>query len=333
MLTLPEFEFVRPRSLDEACAALEGEEGEALLIAGGTDLLPNMKHGLFTPRRLVSLRGVSELREIRETDEGGLVLGAGVTLSSIASHPLVRARYGAFAKAAGVVAGPQIRNMATLGGNVCLDTRCSYYNQTEFWRGALGYCIKKDGTICHVVPKGQKCVAAASADTPTALLVYGAKLRLVSRRGERWVDLDAFFVNDGIRNNTKAHDEILAAVALPPAEKGAFAAYHKFSLRKAIDFPLLSIALSVQKTESEKVAGLKLAVGALTARPRLMRLNGIALGRPLTPEFVSQVAEEARKQCHPLLSVAIDPTWRRDIIPVCVRRAFDELAPATAGGS
>jgi 4-hydroxybenzoyl-CoA reductase subunit beta len=223
------------------------------------------------------------------------------------------------------VAGPQIRNMATLGGNVCLDTRCSYYNQTEFWRGALGYCIKKDGTICHVVPKGQKCVAAASADTPTALLVYGAKLRLVSRRGERWVDLDAFFVNDGIRNNTKAHDEILAAVALPPAEKGAFAAYHKFSLEP--HFPLL-IAVR-QKTES--ISGEPQARGGCADGAPASEIEQHALGRPLTDSCLRWRKKHTSNAIR--VSVAVDPTWRRDVVPVCVRRAFDELAPATAGGS
>jgi 4-hydroxybenzoyl-CoA reductase subunit beta len=173
MLRLPRYRFHRPGSLADAVELL-GEHGEAAVpMAGGTDLVPNMKHRLFEPAHVVSLTSIPELREVR-VGPTEIVLGATNTLTDIATHPEVGQHLTALAEAAGLVAGPQIRNRGTLGGNICLDTRCTYYNQTEFWRGALGYCLKKDGSVCHVTKVGKKCVEAHSADTAPVLMALGA---------------------------------------------------------------------------------------------------------------------------------------------------------------
>ena len=173
MLMLPPYRYHRPASIDEAVALLAEHAGDVMPVAGGTDLIPNMKHRLFEPGHLVALKGIEELKGIREED-GWVRIGATETLSNVAADPTLRRRYPALAEAAGNVAGPQLRNMGTLGGNLCLDTRCTYYNQTAFWRDALGYCLKKDGTVCHVTRTGKKCVAAHSADTPPVLMVLDA---------------------------------------------------------------------------------------------------------------------------------------------------------------
>lgn len=326
---LPSFQLLRPERLSDALAALSADPEGSMLIAGGTDLLPNMKNGLHSPARLISLRHIPELREIRETEDGGVVLGAGCSLATLASHPLVVHRYPALAQAARLVASPQIRNMATLGGNVCLDTRCIYYNQSAFWRDALGHCLKKDGTVCHVVPKGQSCVAAMSADTPTALLSFDARVCLASARGERRCDLDSFYVNDGARNTVRSADEMVVALELPAADPRCLSSYHKLALRKSIDFPLLSIALTLRKDENGAVADIRLAIGAIASRPRLVRgLREICRGRPVGTALVAEVATAARQQCHPLLNLATDPAWRRDVLEVSVRRAFSDLAPS-----
>src|SRR5688500_8760100 len=208
MLRLHEYRYHRPRALEEAPGFLREHE-DALPIAGGTDLMPNMKHRLFTPRHLVGLKGVEELHGIglatadgRAVEPGDpaaaqLVLGACATLSQVARHPLVLRYLPSLADAAGHVAGPQLRNQGTLGGNLCLDTRCTYYNQTFFWRQALGYCLKKDGTVCHVTRTGKKCVAAHSADTPPVLITLGAQVDVVSAEGTRTLPVDAFFIADG----------------------------------------------------------------------------------------------------------------------------------------
>jgi 4-hydroxybenzoyl-CoA reductase subunit beta len=236
MLRLHEYAYHRPTSLAEAAAFLR-EHADALPIAGGTDLMPNMKHRLFTPRHLVALRGVAELHGVTVVNAAGqavaedapdavaVVIGACTTLSQLARHPLVRARFPALARAAGQVAGPQIRNQGTVGGNLCLDTRCTYYNQSFFWRQALGFCLKKDGDVCHVTRTGRKCVAAHSADTPPVLMTLGAVADLVSADGERTVPVEQFFVADGEWNTVRRRDELVARirVPLPPAGPDAVA--------------------------------------------------------------------------------------------------------------
>jgi 4-hydroxybenzoyl-CoA reductase subunit beta len=331
VLPLPEFELVQAESIEEAVGALAGPPGEAMVLAGGTDLIPNLKHALHAPRKLVSLRRVRALRTVSETESGGLLLGAGLTLNEVASHPLVRSRYPALARAAGLVAGPQLRNMGTLGGNLCLDTRCLYYNQTEFWRGALGYCLKKDGDLCHVVPQGSRCVASYSADTPGPLIVYGASVTLVSTRGERGLAADDFFRADGLRNTRREPDELMTGVRLPAPAAGFHAAYEKLRMREAIDFPLLSVALGVG-IENRHVEHLTLVVGGVGARPRpIKRADAVARGRVLDESLGRDLGELAYRQCHPLTTVNVDPEWRREVLPVTVRRALNALQASDVG--
>src|SRR5688572_16566940 len=216
MLRLHSYEFHRPRSLDAALELVAAHPDDAMLIAGGTDVMPNMKHRLFTPNHVIGIKGLPELRGIHTTHDE-LVIGASETLSDVAHNPLVRKHAAALAQAAGSVAGPQLRNMGTIGGNLCLDTRCTYYNQTFFWRNALGFCLKKDGETCHVTKTGRKCVAAHSADTPPVLITLGATVDLLSADGERTVPVEAFFIADGIANTVRGWNEILLRVRIPLA--------------------------------------------------------------------------------------------------------------------
>jgi 4-hydroxybenzoyl-CoA reductase subunit beta len=325
MLALPGFELLRPRTVGEAAALLG--DGDAMLLAGGTDLVPNLKHGLHAPARLVSLRGIPELRDVREIPEGGWFLGAGLTLTEVAEHPAMRASYPALARAASLAAGPQLRNMGTLGGNLCLDTRCMYYNQTRFWRNALGYCLKKDGTVCHVVPAGSRCVAAYSADSPGPVLVYGGEVHLVSSRGERRLPADVFFRPDGARNTVREPDEILTGVTLPPPAPGLRSAYQKLRMRQAVDFPLLSVAVAAV-VEAERVGRMTLVVGGIGSRPRVVKRLESVHGLALDAATMDTVARLAYEQSHPLPTVAVDPAWRREVLPVLVRRALGALEPS-----
>jgi 4-hydroxybenzoyl-CoA reductase subunit beta len=326
MLPLPELTVVHPETVEEAVALLSEAPAKTMLLSGGTDLLPNLKHGLAAPRRLVSLRRLAGLREIRPASGGGLTIGAGVTLAALADHPQVRARYPALAQAAGGVAGPQLRNMGTLGGNLCLDTRCVYFNQTAFWRGALGYCLKKDGDRCHVVPEGSRCVAAMSADTPAPLIAYGASVRLVSARGDRTIPVGDFFRGDGARNTVREPDEILTEVTLPAPPPGLRSGYRKLRVRQAIDFPILSVAAAAMLDKAGLVTALSLVVGALGARPKtVQRLEKLTHGRTLDDALARAIAEEAHRQCHPLANLNVDSAWRREMVRVEVRRLLGEL--------
>src|SRR5580698_5687710 len=201
MLPLPIFDFHRPRTLEEAIRLLADLGPKAQIIAGGTDVLPNMKQGLFEPEHVVSVARLEELRGIALVDGGSAIaIGAGMKLAEIAGSLLVQRTAPALAEAAGLVGGPHHRAMGTLGGNICLDTRCRYYNQTYFWRKSLGYCLKKDGTVCHVVKGGAKCVAAASNDSAPALIALEAELLLLGPKGERTVPALDFYTADGIKN-------------------------------------------------------------------------------------------------------------------------------------
>ena len=339
LLRLHPFRYHRPGALDEALELLVRFGPEAMPIAGGTDLVPNMKHGLFTPAHLVSLNRVAAMRgieiELAGPDEANgsrsdpgthIRIGALETLADVAAHPEVRRHCPGVAQAAGLVAGPQLRNTGTIGGNVCLDTRCTYYNQTKFWRHALGYCLKKDGDVCHVTKVGRKCVAAHSADTPAALIAHDAVLTLAGPSGTRDLSAADFFVTDGIRNTRRAEDEILTRIRIPLAP-GRRSAYRKLRQRGSIDFPLLSLAVAADFAEDGAVAGINGVVSALGARPRILTgWDAIAVGTRLEPDVVEALAERARRQCRPLDNIILDAEWRRAMVAVYAKRALGALA-------
>lgn len=328
MLRLPPYRYHRPKRIADAVALMGEHEGDAMYIAGGTDLVPNMKHRLFEPGNLIALKGIEEMRGIGEED-GHLRIGAGETLTSVASNALVRERFPALGEAAAHVAGPQLRNAGTIGGNLCLDTRCTYYNQTAFWRDALGYCLKKDGDVCHVTKVGKKCVAAHSADTPPVLTTLDASAVLVGPEGERTVSVRDFFVADGILNTRRAPDEIVREVRVPFESARLRQAYAKLRQRKSIDFPLLTVAIAADMDGDGTVRSIEGVVTALGSRPRILSgWDDVAGGRTLSGEVVDELAARAHKQCHPLENIIVDAEWRRAMVPVYVRRALDRLTAA-----
>jgi len=332
MLRLPRFRVATPDSL-EGAAALLAEHGErAMLVAGGTDLLPNMKHELFTPELVVSLARVPGLSGVEVEPDGSLVIGAMTTLDEIARDAEVRRRAPALAQAAGLVAGPQLRRMGTLGGNVMLDTRCQWYNQSHFWRQALGYCLKKDGTACHVVAGGARCVAAASNDSAPVLMTLGAQLSFHGPTGERRMPIDELWQSDGIYNKS-VRGEILAHVRVPAQAKGHHGAYGKLRERGSIDFPLLGLAVRLDLDDAGRVADADLCAIALQARPVRVR-KAAELLAGTTPgaddggfeEAVEAVARQAHKQCHPLPNVPGDHEYRHAMVPVFTRRTLHAAA-------
>ena len=275
------------------------------------------------------MRGIrledAEGRPVAEGDSRAawLSLGASATLTEVSRNPLVRRSFPSLAEAAGKVAGPQIRNQGTIGGNLCLDTRCTYYNQSLFWRQALGFCLKKDGDLCHVTKVGKKCVAAHSADTVPVLMTLRAVVELASAEGTRSLPVDDFFVADGRWNTVRRPDELVVRVRIPAPPPGLRTAYRKLRQRQSIDFPLLSVALAAEVAEDRTVRGMSLVVSALGSRPRAVAgLDKVAAGRPVG-EVADAVAQQAFKQCHPLENIIVDPEWRRAMVPVYVRRAVE----------
>ncbi|MGQ0562970.1 MAG: FAD binding domain-containing protein [Gemmatimonadota bacterium] len=324
MLRLHSYQFHRPRSLAEAVELIARHPDDGMLIAGGTDVMPNMKHRLFTPSHLIGLKPIAELRGIR-VDNNELVIGAGESLTAISRNPLVQRHAPSLAQAAGSVAGPQLRNMGTIGGNLCLDTRCTYYNQTHFWRDALGYCLKKDGDVCHVTKVGKKCVAAHAADTPPVLMTLDAAIDVVSAAGTRTIGVRDFFVADGIWNTVRRRDEIVARVRVPLPAASARASFTKVRQRQSIDFPLLNIAIAAD-LDGDTIRSIRMVVSALGSRPRdVVGLDKIAAGKPLDADTIEAIADRAYQQCHPLENIIVDPDWRRAMVPVYVKRALQDI--------
>jgi 4-hydroxybenzoyl-CoA reductase subunit beta len=324
-MSLPNFELVRPRTLDAAVESLARFGPEAQMVAGGTDLYPSIKQGLFAPRVLVDLKAVRELDGLRFATDGGITLGALTRISSLAESPNLAERFPVLAQAARVIASPLLRNMGTVGGNLCLDTRCLYYNQSEFWRQSLGGCLKKDGDLCHVAPGGRFCWAVYSGDLAPALMVLGAEVMLAGPRGARTIPLSAFYVNDGIVRLAKARDEIVTAVTVPAANAGWRGTYKKYRIRRSIDYPLAGVALAMRVGGSGQCLEARLAVTAANPAPQLVPAAESLAGNRFDPGVVEHIAHEAIRTAKPLRTSASTPEYRRQIIRILVRRALGEL--------
>jgi 4-hydroxybenzoyl-CoA reductase subunit beta len=322
VLRLPPFRYLAPNTVEQAAYMLAQEGEQAMLVAGGTDLYPNMKRRQFTPPVLIGLRGITALKHISGSAEQGMRLGAGVTLTTLANHPVIGEHYAALATASGSVSTPQLRNMGTIGGNVLLDTRCNYYNQTEFWRHSIAYCMKKDGEVCLVAPGSPRCWAISSADTAPVLVSLDAQVRLVSVRGERIIPIRELFRDDGINPYTRANDEILSEIILPPAD-GWRSVYFKLRRRGSFDFPILGVAGALRYAGDGTIADARLTLGAVASHPvEATDAVKLLLGQQLTPELISEVATLASKRSKPLDNADLTINYRKQVTPVYIRRAL-----------
>ena len=317
------FAVKRPTSVVEAAALLASEPG-ARLLAGGTGLLPNLRRGIERPAMLVDLGAVHDFASIVFTGEG-LSLGAGVTLSALAADARVADGYRAVAEAARAVAGPSHRSVATVGGNLCLDTRCVFYNQSAWWRATNEYCLKRGGEVCHVAPQGRHCHAAFSGDVAPALLVLGAEVELVASRGTRRMELSALYRDDGAAHLTIAADELLARVLVPTPPAGLVSGYRKACVRGAIDFPLAGVACALSVRDGE-LAELHVAVTGTNPQPIVLAGTDALLGRPVGTESLSSLAKLVQKQVSPMRTTATASNYRRQVASVLARRLLRELS-------
>ena len=327
MMRLPWFGFHSPRTVAEAAKILAGEGPQAMLIAGGTDLVPNMKRRHQSPKTLVSLRRVEKLKKIDGSNNGkgsGLRLGAGLSLTEVIHSDKVRAGYTGLYQAAAQVATVHLRNMGTLGGNLCLDTRCSYFNQNYEWRKAIDFCLKKDGDICWVATASKRCLAVSSTDTAPALISLGAKVKLVSTQGEREVILADLYNNDGIDYITRRFDEILTEISLPDAA-GWKSTYWKLRRRGAFDFPVLGVAAAVKLARDGTVEQARIALGAVSSRPLVTKAGESLVGKKLTDEAIAEAGTKAQNVAKPMDNTDLDIYWRKDVVSAFVGYALREL--------
>jgi len=324
MHRLPPFRYEPARSVDGALALLAEHGPAALVVSGGTDLYANMKQRLFSPNVLIGLRPIADLRYIRFDEHDGLELGALATLTDIAESDIVQSRYPALAEAAVAISTPQLRNMGTIGGNLCLDTRCNYYNQNLDWRQALGYCMKKDGDVCRVAPSSPKCVAVNSSDTAPVLQAYGARVQLAGPRGSREVAVADFLLNDGIRAWAKQPDEIVVKIFVPAPKARTRSAYRKLRLRNSFDFPILGVAAVVELDAAGVCSSARVVLNAVAAKPVEVAAAAAALvGTDLGPDALEAAAEATYAAGKPLDNTSGSIPYRKRMLRVFARRTFE----------
>ncbi len=324
MMRLPPFRYLAPRTVREAARMLAAEGPAAMPVAGGTDLYPNMKRRHQTPAVLVGLRRLETLRGVRGSAARGLRLGAATTLTDLDENAILRAKYPGLHQAIHSISTPILRNMGTIGGNVCLDTRCNYYNQNYEWRRAINFCMKCDGTVCWVAPGSDMCLAVSSSDTAPMLCALGARLRLVSKDGERTIAAADLYQRDGIKYMTKRPDEILTAIDLPPAA-GWRTAYRKLRRREAFDFPVLGVAVAL-KFDGPSVSEAHLWLGAAAPAPVEASEAAAALvGRPLGEDSIEAASRLAFPVAKPVDNTDFGVRWRKEMARLMTRDALRTL--------
>jgi 4-hydroxybenzoyl-CoA reductase subunit beta len=323
MMRLPNFQYRAPRTIEDAARWLAESPADTMLVAGGTDLLPNMKRRQQTPRTIVGLRGVDALRHINAGTE--ITIGAGVTLSAIMADARIRAACPGLWQAAAQIATPHLRNMGTIGGNLCLDTRCTYYDQNFEWRKSIDFCMKKDGKTCWVATSSPKCLAVSSTDLAPMLQALGARVRLVSAAGERTLEVADLYKNDGMYYLARRPDEILTDVTIP-AQSGWRSAYWKLRRRGSFVVPVASAAVAARVDPDGRIAEARVVVGAVASRPLTsVEASALLSDKRLTDEAISAAADAAFTIAKPMDNTDFELVWRKKMIRTLVTAALRDV--------
>ena len=322
MDSISPFVVQSPRSAAAAVALLTAEP-QAKIIAGGTDLMPNLRHGIGAPQSLIDLSCIDELGQIEQRDQSWII-GAGVTLGQLATRSDIQSELPALAQAAATVAGPGHRSVATIGGNLCLDTRCVFYNQSEWWRQSNNYCLKLGGDVCHVAPQGARCHAAWSGDVAPALIALKASIDILGPQGLRQLPLAEFYLDDGAQPLTLTPGELLTAVRIPAPAMGMRCGYRKARVRGAIDFPLAGVAACCVVSK-DMLTELRVALTGTNSRPFLLAGADALCHTPVTPELLTALGKLVQKQVNPMRTTGTSAAYRRQVAAVLAQRLVREL--------
>jgi 4-hydroxybenzoyl-CoA reductase subunit beta len=326
MLRLPKFKYLHPKNIAEAVRMRADAGPDAMFVAGGTDLYPNMKRRQQTPKVVIGLGHLDKLRKVRGNPKDGLVLGASLTLTEICENKKIRKHYPVVARAAELISTPLLRNMGTIGGNLLLDTRCNYYDQGLEWRKAIHFCMKKDGNICWVAPSSPRCWAVQSSDSVPLMVAIGAKVKLVSKDGERVIPASELYNDDGIQHLTKRPDELLTEVIIPPAN-GWKATYWKLRRRDSFDFPVLGVGTWMKTAADGTVEDARIFLGGVGSHPIDAAKTVEAIrGRQLTAGLIDEAAALAYAFAKPLDNTDFAMSWRKDMARYYVAGTLRELA-------
>ena len=320
-MSLPDFKLLRPRTVEAAIDHLARFGANVRVLAGGTDLIPSMRQKLFEPEYVLDLRRIADMRGIKPQPDGAVEIGALTTLRAIETSPYLRQYYPVLTEAAATVASPVLRNMGTLGGNICLDTRCLWYNQSLTWRKGCGFCIKKDGDLCHVAPGGTKCWAVFSGDTPPALLCLNAEIEISGPTGIRRVALHDFYTGLGDDYRKLQPGELVTRVFLPEASANYRGIYRKLRVRGSIDYPLAGVAV-VMKNSNGHVSDARVGITAVNPAPMLVKgATELLTDKVIDDALAEAVGDLAARTAKPLTTSALTPEYRREMIRVFTKRA------------
>lgn len=323
MMRLPAFKYRAPKTVGDAVLWLAESPADTMLVAGGTDLLPNMKRRQQTPKTVIGLKGVAELSGIRAN--GSISIGAGTTLTALVNDPAIKSRALGLWQSAAQIATPHLRNMGTIGGNLCLDTRCTYYDQTEDWRKAIGFCMKKDGSMCWVATSSKRCLAVSSTDTAPMLLALGATVTLVSAAGTREVAVSDLYNNDGMQYLTRRPDELLTRIEIPDTT-GWVSTYWKLRRRGSFDFPVGAAAVALKLDGAGRVEAARLVLGAVASRPlHSPKAEALLVGQMLTDDVIAAAADAAYDVAKPMDNTDFELVWRKKMVRSLVTSALCEL--------
>jgi 4-hydroxybenzoyl-CoA reductase subunit beta len=322
-MKLPDFELIQPHSVKEACSTFGEHREKAALLAGGTALMVALRFRLSKPAVVINLKGLSALESVRRNERGGLSIGSMVTLEALAKSPLVLDGFAPLAEAAGLVAVPPIRHMATIGGNLSQDTRCIYYNQSEFWRSGLRPCFKQGGSVCNAVEKGRRCQAVYQGDLGPVLMAMGAEVKIASAEGEKIIPLAEFFTGRGERPNVLKPGDILVEVLVPASGPGTGGAYEKLRVREGMDFPMAAAAVMLKANGGGAVETVKMVLGAVGSSPiEVGRIPALLKGERLTDALLQAASEEAIKKAAPAGNLVMSTDYRKMMVGELAKRAL-----------
>jgi len=327
-MRLPKFEHAYPLKIEEVSLLLEKYGPKASILAGGTDLLVACKLRIIKPSLLISLQGIEELKGIVFNEREGLKIGAMTNLSEIRFHPFICEHYPALSQAARSVGTPQLQEMGTLGGNLCLNTRCIYYNQSESWRKVRAQCLKMDGDVCHVVTKGKKCYAVFSGDMAPALISLNAKVRLVKNLEDRLIPLSHLYTGDGKEPIAIKRGELLKEIIIPSPMKRQSSTYLKYRMRGAIDFPLVGVAVQMVSDENGICTDCRIVLTGVDSTPiDVSEARELLRGKAIDVETVNQASKKAVENAHPVSNTSCStPAYRRKMVGILTREALISLA-------
>jgi len=329
-MKLPKFQYVAPKSVKEASSLLKEHGDKAIAVAGGSDLLVNLKNRLKNVEFLIDLKAIPKMNQVTFSKSDGLTIGAMATLRDLIENQAVRENYPMLVQAAEAVGTPQLQFMGTVAGNLCLDNRCYYFNQSPLWHAGRDACWKLGGKTCYVVKGSKTCWATYCGDTAPVLMALGAKIKIADPVRAKVMPLQELYSGDGKKPNILKPGQFITEITVPPPAPKSGGAYMKLRRRQAIDFPLLGVAVNIQLNgKGNTCSAASIALTAAERRPILIEEASKLKGKTLNDAAIAEVLEAATSQAHPVDNLlGLPPSYRKQMVKVYLKRTIAQALEA-----